>query len=105
MDSSFSDGSKPDDSNDWKINAIKKETPILNSNNKYPQWLTPKFTPTARGARLTPERLAKMIIGDGMSTEEKDVLTELLYNREAVLAWDFSEIGKVKKEVAPPQKI
>lgn len=29
----------------------------------------------------------------------------MLYNREAVLAWDFSEMGKVKKDVAPPQKI
>lgn len=40
-----------------------------------------------------------------MTSEEKEVLTEMLYNREAVLAWDFSEMGKVKKEVAPPRKI
>lgn len=102
VDSSFSDGSKPDGSNYWKTNAIKGETLILDSNDKYSQWLIPKFTPIAKGARLTPERLAKMIIGDGMTSEEKEVLTEMLYNREAVLAWDFSEMGKVKKEVAPP---
>ena len=29
----------------------------------------------------------------------------MLYNREAVLAWDFSKMGKVKKEVALLQKI
>ena len=29
----------------------------------------------------------------------------MLYNREAVLAWDLSEIGCVKEEVAPPQEI
>lgn len=29
----------------------------------------------------------------------------MLYNREEALAWDFSEIGRVKEEVAPPQKI
>lgn len=46
----------------------------------------PKFTPIAKGARLTPEGLAKMIIGDVMTSEEKEVLTEMLYNREAVLA-------------------
>ena len=36
---------------------------------------------------------------------EKDVLTEILYNREAVLVWDFTEIGKDKKEVVLAQKI
>ncbi len=29
----------------------------------------------------------------------------MLYNKEAVLAWDFTEMGKVKREVASPQKI
>lgn len=29
----------------------------------------------------------------------------MLYNKEAALAWDFTEIGKVKAEVALPQKI
>lgn len=29
----------------------------------------------------------------------------MFYNREAVLAWDFTEIGKVKREVAPLQQI
>lgn len=46
-----------------------------------------------------------MIIGNSMTFEEKEVLIEMLYNQEIVLAWDFSEMGKVKKEVAPLQKI
>ena len=46
-----------------------------------------------------------MIIGDEITLEEKEVFTKMLYNWEAVLAWDFLEIGKVKKKVAPPQKI
>ncbi len=29
----------------------------------------------------------------------------MLYDREAILAWNFTEIGKVKRKVAPPQKI
>lgn len=29
VNSSISNGSKPDDSNDWKVNAIKNEIPIL----------------------------------------------------------------------------
>lgn len=59
IDSSLSDGFKPDGSNYWKTSAMEKETPIFDSNNKYTQWLIPKFTPIAKGARLTPERLAK----------------------------------------------
>ncbi len=40
-----------------------------------------------------------------MTAQEKEVFTKMLYNREAVLAWDFTEMGKVKRAVAPPQKI
>ena len=40
-----------------------------------------------------------------MTSQEKDLLTEMLYNREAVLVWDFTKIGKIKTEVAPAQKI
>ncbi len=61
---------------------MKKEIPIFNSTDKYTHWLIPKFTSIAKGARLTPKWLTKMIIGDGMTSQEKD----LLYNREAVLA-------------------
>ena len=57
----MSDGSKPDGSDAWRVNAIKKEIRIFDPNDKYTHWLIPKFTPIAKGARLTPERLAKMI--------------------------------------------
>ena len=72
---------------------MKEEIPILDPTDKYTHWLIPKFTLIAKEARLTPERLAKMIIGDGMTSQGKDLLTEMLYNREAVLAWDFTEMG------------
>ena len=104
VDLSLSDRLKSDESDAGRVNAIKKEIPILDFTDKYTHWLIPKFTPIAKGARLIPERLAKMIIGDGMTIEEKDVLTEMLYNREVVLVWDFTEIGKVKREVAPHRK-
>ncbi len=65
---------------------MKKEILILDPTDKYKYWLISKFTPIAKGARLTPERLAKMIIGDGMTSQEKGLLTEILYNREVVLA-------------------
>ena len=45
-----------------------------------------------------------MIIGDGIIEQEKKILTEILYNREVVPAWDFREIGKIKKKIAFCQK-
>lgn len=100
-----SDRSKPDGSDAWRVNAIKKKIPILDPTDKHTHWLIPKFTPIAKGARPTPERLAKMIVGDAMRSQEKEVLVKMLYSREAVLAWDFTEMGKIKNEVAPAQKI
>ena len=105
MNFSLSDGSKPDGSDTWTLDTIKKKTSILDPTNKYTHWLIPKFIPLAKGARLIPKRLGKMIIGEGMTAQEKEVLTEILYNRKAVLAWDFIEMRKVKIEVASLQKI
>lgn len=46
-----------------------------------------------------------MIIGDSIIEQEKELLTEILYNRKAVLAWDFTDMGKIKREVSSPEKI
>lgn len=43
----------------------------------------PKFSGIERGARLTPERLEKLIVGQGLTKEEKDVFFEVLFNRES----------------------
>lgn len=40
-----------------------------------------------------------------MIKHEKQVFTEILYNKQAVLTWDFTKIRKVKKKVASLQKI
>lgn len=43
------------------------------------------------GQRLTVERLEKMKLGDQLSSEEKDMLVEILYLREGVLGWDYHD--------------
>lgn len=65
---------------------MKKEISIFDSTNKYTHWLIPMFIPIAKEARFTLKRLAKMIIGDSITFQKKDLLTEMLYNREAILA-------------------
>lgn len=70
---------------------------MLDLTDKYIYQLIPKFTLIARGARLISTRLTKMIIGDGMTFQEKYLLTEMLFNQEAVLAYYFIKMGKVRK--------
>jgi hypothetical protein len=66
---------------------------------KYDYLLIPKFSAISRGARLTLERLAGMKIGKELFKAEKDLLTEILYNRKAVLVWDFTHYRRVRSEV------
>jgi hypothetical protein len=86
---------------DWKDQEEKLHSNSQQKGN-YDLWLTPKFSTIARGARLTQERVERMIVGD---SQEKNLMLEMLYNREAALAWDFNEIGCVKDSVAPSQEI
>ena len=48
------------------------------------------------------ERIEALVVGDSLQKKEKELFIEMLYNREKALAFDFSEIGKVKPDVAPP---
>ncbi len=49
------------------MNTIKREISILDSTDKYTNWLISKFTPIAKEAKITHERSGKMTIGDGMT--------------------------------------
>jgi hypothetical protein len=40
-----------------------------------------------------------------LTLKECEIFTEILYNREQALAWDFEHCGKVDQEVVPPQVI
>jgi hypothetical protein len=53
---------------------------------KYDYLLISKFSTINRKARLISERLAEIKIGKKLLKAEKDLLTEMLYNREAALA-------------------
>lgn len=76
---------------------MKNEIPIFDPIDKYIHWLISKFTLIIKRTRLISKQLAKMIISNGMISKKKDLFTEILYNREAVLTSDFTEIKKVKK--------
>ncbi|KAJ9246723.1 hypothetical protein DTO195F2_9270 [Paecilomyces variotii] len=68
----------------------------------FAEHVQPKISDIKRGTRLTPDRLKNLIVGDDLWPREKELLTEVLFAREAVLAWTFEEIGRMRPEVAPP---
>ena len=104
VDTDQTDGSIPGGILNWKDKALEKEKG-LPKNDKFPDYLIPKFSAIPRGSRLTPERMKKLIIGDGLLPRERELFEEMLYCREAVMAWEFHEMGKVSRDVSPPVKI
>ena len=67
--------------------------------------LIPKFSDMPRGQRLTPQRQKDIKLGAELLPTERDMFFRVLSNREAALAWDFSEMSRIRPEVAPPQRI
>ena len=62
------DGNKPGGVPDWVVKL--KEMDVKSHDEKYPEWLIPKFSDIERGSRLTKERLENLIIGEGLTPQE-----------------------------------
>ena len=91
---------------DWIEHAKSLQVPNSDSNSApFKQYFEPRYAQFLRGTRLTPERIAKMKISPELWPKERDMLLELLYRREAALAWDFSKSGRISSEVMPPVTI
>jgi hypothetical protein len=85
---------------DWKERAAAKQVPNKGSNSApFSQYFEPRYAPFPRGTRLTPERISEMKISPDLLPKEREMLFEVLYRREAALAWDFRELGRVSKDV------
>lgn len=107
LDNIPSDGTTPEGDPHWKEKRLAKVQGLMESNAKYSDYITPKFSLMPRGTRIHGERLQGLLdqVKDTLSSEETDIFLNVMYNREAALAWDFSECGKVDPSVAPPQVI
>lgn len=84
------DGSTPRGRVDWKKTAWERIREIAAKNadptSKYHGFVVPRTTDFPRNERLTIERAKKLIVGEGLTLEERDLLVEILTNREAALA-------------------
>ena len=93
---------KPGGVLNWRTKAISQEVYQL---GKYAGWIIPKFSSIKKGSRLTSERLKKLKLEDSLSDKEQDVFYEMLYNREAAVAFDFKEKGFFNSEIEPPHVV
>lgn len=59
----------------------------------------------AKKARLIHKQLGKIIIRNRIIKQKKEILTKMLYNKNVILASNFTKIEKVKKKVTSLQKI
>ena len=91
-------GLKPEGKEDWRQRAIVKEVYTL---GKYSWWIIPKFSTIKKGTRLTTERIEKLNMAKNLMAREKDVFLEVLFNREAAIAFDFTEKGHFSNEIEP----
>jgi hypothetical protein len=107
VDTDKSDGTKPGGFQDWRERAEVRERTagVGDTEYKFWEWIHPRLAKFPRGQRLTERRREELVIGPDLTTLEKEVLVEILYNREGALAWDWTELGRISHEVAPPQKI
>src|SRR5438045_4389827 len=104
VDLGVSDGSKPGGILDW-VEKSKLTDVVHGERGEYSNWLIPKFSDIEKGSRLTEERATKLLVGEGLTLQEKAMFLEMLYNREKALAFDFLHCGKICSEVALPQVI
>jgi hypothetical protein len=49
--------------------------------------------------------MALILVGEELTEQEKELFFACLLRREMVLAWNMSEIGRIRREVTPPLKI
>jgi hypothetical protein len=86
---------------DW-LKYIWDKRPVLKNTGKYGDWLIRRFLDLPRGFRLIKEWVEKLIIGDELTLEERDLLIKAFINREVILVFNWTYYGIIWPEVAPP---
>ena len=105
VDEAHSAGIKPSGEEGWRERLIKEKKERGLHGGAYPGVLIPKFLTIERGRLLTQACIQKLNIGDHLTTNERDLLLEMLFNREAAIAFDSAEKGRFHDFIEPPHLI
>ena len=105
VDEAHSAGIKPSGEEGCRESLIKEEKERGLDGGAYPGVLVPKFSTIEWGRRLTQARIRKLYIGEHLTKNEQDLLLEMLFNREAAIAFDSAEKGRFHDFIEPPHVI
>ncbi len=100
-----SDDFKSDDDASWKKNIIKKKKYFKNLIDQFAEFLISKFSELTKKARLKFERIQRMQIENELLKRKKELLLEMLFNREVALFWNFIEKDSIRSEISSSMKI
>ena len=81
----------------WRERLIKEEKERELDGGAYLGLLIAKFSTMKLGRRLTQVRIWKLNIGKHLTTNERDLLLKMLFNRDRVIAFDSAEKGRFHK--------
>jgi hypothetical protein len=104
-DISVSNDFKLDDDVTWKENVIKKKKYFKDFTNQFVEFFISKFSELTKKKRLKFERIQRMQIKNELLKREKELLFEMLFNREIAFFWDFIEKDSIRSKVTSLMKI
>ena len=102
-----SDGTVPEGDPDWKKKRMAEAEEKMRHGHHFDPYSLPRFSSIEPGSRLTEARLQEILerVSKTLTPKELELFTHILKNREQALAWDFTECGRIRSEVMPPQRI
>ena len=105
VDEAHSAGIKHSGEEGWRERLSKEEKERELDGGAYLGVLIPKFSTIERGRRLTQARIRKLNIGDHHTTNERDLLRDILFNQEGAIAFYSVEKGRFHDFIEPPHVI
>ena len=99
----YGNGEKSKGDDEWR--KRRKEKEIYEERGRFGEHIIPKFPKITHGDRPRPNQIKIMKIGTDLWPNERELLMEVLYNREAAIAFDSSGKGRMHDDVEPPHVI
>ena len=88
VDEAHSAGIKQSGKEGWREQLIKEEKERELAGGSYLGVLIPKFSSIERGRQLTQAWIRKLNIGEHHTTNERDLLLEMLFNQEGAIPFE-----------------
>ena len=107
VDPDYNDGSVPPGTLHWKPDREARARLKMVFGHEWDDYILPRFTDMPVGQRFFESRKNAMLerVQGFLTPDECRMFERMLSNREAALAWDFPECGRIAADIFPPQEI